>query len=119
MTRLILGLFLATAAATPAFATTDDEFRQAIVGIWGDEQTCSQGQLVFTADGKFVSGSFSDPNDKQEGTYTIANGKLNGTAADHAMPEVTLSIEDGALYFSSPDGNRERLFPCPATPAPQ
>ncbi|HVY21442.1 MAG TPA: hypothetical protein VHA70_15375 [Bauldia sp.] len=119
MTRLMLGLLLAALSTAPAFATTDDEFRQAIVGIWGDEETCSQGQLTFTADGKFVSGSFSDPSDKQEGTYTIANGKLNGAAPDHAMPEVTLSLENGALSFISPDGNRERLYPCPMKPAPQ
>jgi hypothetical protein len=119
MTRLMLGLVFVAMTAAPAFATTDDEFRQAIVGIWGDDESCAGGELIFTADGKFVSGSFANPEEKQEGTYTIANGKLNGSAADSTMPEVALLLENGALYFVAEGGDRERLYPCPATPAPQ
>jgi hypothetical protein len=98
---------------------TDDEFRQMIVGVWGDEETCSGGQLVFTADGHFVSSSFANPADKQEGTYTINGGVLAGTAGANQMPPASLALENGALYMMTPDGNRDRLYPCQAVPAPQ
>jgi hypothetical protein len=119
MTRLIFALVVAAAASTPALAATDDEFRQMIVGVWGDEETCSGGQLVFTADGHFVSSSFANPEDKREGTYTIVNGVLSGTAGSQSMPPATLTLEAGALYMAEPDGSRERLYPCQAVPTPQ
>jgi hypothetical protein len=119
MTRLMLGVLLSAFVAAPALAATDDELRQMIIGVWGDDESCSGGQLVFTADGHFVSSSFSNPEDKQEGTYSIAGGVLSGTAGGNDMPPVTLTLETGALYMITPDGNRDRLFPCQAVPAPQ
>ncbi|MEJ0011155.1 MAG: lipocalin family protein [Bauldia sp.] len=103
--------FLAT-LSVPALAATDDELKQAIVGSWGDEATCSQGRLTFSADGTFTSGSAADPADIQKGTYTIANGKLNGSAGDAAMPEMIVTIEGGKIYLSADGSLKDPLYPC-------
>ncbi len=112
---VIAAAFLAT-LSVPALAATDDELKQAIVGSWGDEATCSQGRLVFNADGTFTSGSAADPADIQKGTYTIINGKLNGSAGDSAMPEMTITVENGAVFMAADGGTKDRLYAC-APPA--
>jgi hypothetical protein len=112
MNRLFLLAALATAFGSPAFAATDDELKKAIVGSWGDAADCSTGVLVFTADGSFASSSGTDPGDAERGTYTLVGGKLNGSAGEHVMPEVTVIFDGPDLYFQNEGGSKDRLYPC-------
>lgn len=112
MKKIVTAVALAATLSVPALAATDDELKQAIVGSWGDEATCSQGRLVFNADGTFSSGSASDPADVQSGTYTIVGGKLNGSADGAAMPEMTVTVENGVVYMAAEGGPKDRLYAC-------
>jgi hypothetical protein len=117
MKKIITAAALVATLAVPALAATDDELKQALVGSWGDEESCQKGRLVFNADGSFTSGSADDPADVQKGTYTIANGKLNGSAGDATMPEMTITLESGVIYLTGDGGSKDRLYACPAAPA--
>ena len=111
--KTLLSVFaLSFALAVPALAATDDELKQVLIGTWGDQEDCLSGVLVFNADGSFSSRNGSDPTDRQDGTYTIKDGKLNGTASDHEMPEVTLIYEDGNLFFQREGGDKDQLHRC-------
>lgn len=120
MKNIAIAAALLATLSVPALAATDDELKQAIVGSWGDEETCAQGRLVFNADGTFTSGPADDPANVQKGTYTIVDGKLNGSADGTAMPEMALTIEDGAIYMTEDGGSKDRLYPCaPLSPPAQ
>jgi hypothetical protein len=118
MKKIAIAAALLATLSTPALAATDDELKQAIVGSWGDEATCRQGRLVFNADGTFTSGSAEDPAEIQKGTYTIAGGRLEGSVDGTPMPEMTLTIEDGAIYMTEEGHPKDRLFPCAPPPPP-
>ncbi len=114
MKKLLVLLGAALTVSLPALAATDDELKQALVGTWGDSEDCKDGILVFKADGTFSSGSATEPADVQTGTYTLIGGKLNGEAGGNAMPEVTVTADNGKLTFngSTPD-EKQVLVPCP------
>lgn len=104
-----LALLLATGAA--AMAVTDAELRTKIVGSWGETAACTEGALVFNADGSFVSKD-KDPTNQVGGTYQIGGGKLNGKAEDHDMPEMTVGFDRETLVLSNIGGNADRLARC-------
>lgn len=115
--KTLLSVIAATLALTaPALAATDEELQKVLVGTWGDQTDCLTGVLVFNSDGSFSSRNGSDPTDRQDGTYTIKDGKLNGKTSDHDMPEVTLVLEGTDLFFENANGGKEQLFRC-AKPA--
>jgi hypothetical protein len=98
--------------ATAAFAVSDVELRTKIVGTWSDTAECAAGMLVFNADGTFVSrDTGSSEADALRGTYQIEDGKLNGKAEDHDMPEVTVSF-DGETLVMAAAGDTDRLTRC-------
>src|SRR6185503_20953867 len=103
-----LAFVLATGAT--AFAITDAELKTKIVGSWGDTAACTEGALVFKADGSFASRD-KDPTNQLIGTYEISGGKLNGKAEDHEMPEMTISFDGETLVMAS-SGNIDRLSRC-------
>ncbi|CAN5375220.1 hypothetical protein BH10PSE9_BH10PSE9_20910 [soil metagenome] len=103
-----LAFVLATGAA--ALAVTDADLKTKIVGTWGESAACTEGALVFKADGSFISRD-KDPNNQLIGAYEISDGKLNGKAEDHEMPEMTVSFDGETLIMSS-GGNIDRLTRC-------
>jgi hypothetical protein len=103
-----LVFLLATAAS--AMAVTDTELRTKIVGSWGESAACVEGSLMFNADGTFISLN-KDGTDELKGKYEIADGKLNGSAEDHEMPEMTVSFDGETLIMGSA-GNTDKLARC-------
>lgn len=110
--RSILISTLMAAAALPAFAATDDELRAAIVGAWGNTEECNASILTFREDGRFQLRDVSIGVEEPIGNYTITNGRMYGQTGDNVMPEVTLILDGGILYFGNADGSRDRLYPC-------
>jgi len=112
-----LVLFTAVLAlAAPALAASDDDLRKAIVGTWGDQADCGGSLLVFNADGTFVQVSGADHSQRANGTYTIANGHLSGTADGQAMPDTALAYDGTHLAFQNEDGSSDAMNPCPPLP---
>ncbi len=100
MRTLAFAALLLAVAPTLAFAATDDELRQQIVGAWGENAACADASLVFNADGTFTMvRAGEDPAGQGAGTWSIANGVLSGATPDGSMPDVTLRIEAAKLYF--------------------
>jgi hypothetical protein len=93
-----LAAVLLVSASSFAFAATDDELRQQLVGAWGADEACANASLVFNADGTFSINEGGDAPGRP-GTWSIANGTLSGSTAEGAMPDVTLRIELPKLYF--------------------
>jgi hypothetical protein len=94
MTVTALALAVSTAVA---FAASDAELREAIVGSWGQDATCSTGTLTFNTDGTFT---LIRPDRNETGTWSIAGGMLTGIASDgSARPEVGVSVEGDAMIF--------------------
>jgi hypothetical protein len=102
--------------AAPAFAASDDDLRKAIVGTWSDQADCNGAILVFNADGTFMQASADDHSKRSSGTYTIANGRLSGTADGEAMPDTPLSYDGTHLAFQNDDGSSDPMNPCPPLP---
>lgn len=109
--RLLSAAVLA-ASALPAAAATDGELRAAIVGSWSNTPACDQSILTFAADGGFMLRNVILGEDGPPGSYTIVDGRLNGETGDSAMPEVTLVIDNGSLFFTYLNGETEQLHPC-------
>jgi hypothetical protein len=95
----LLAALLFVSASSLAFAATDDELRQQLVGAWGADAACADASLVFNADGTFSINEGGSDAPGRPGTWSIANGILSGATADGAMPDVTLRIELPKLYF--------------------
>ena len=114
MTRLPIAALLVAASASFAFAATDDELRQQIVGGWGQDETCSTGSLSFTEEGTFT---FARPGvAEQTGTWSIAGGMLNGTRSDGGeQPPAAVSFADDKLTLAEGgDASRSAtFFRCP------
>jgi hypothetical protein len=107
-------LALLIAATVAASAATDAEIGQKIVGSWGDDAACVKGMLVFNADGTFLSKDKED-NADFNGTYSIADGRLNGKVGDNAMPEMVVSFEEEMLVLAAGgSGRSDRLTRCTA-----
>jgi hypothetical protein len=114
MIRLSLAALLVTASASFAFAATDEELRQQIVGAWGQDDTCSTGSLSFAADGTFV---FARPGfEDQSGTWSIAGGVLSGARSDgSSQPDATVAFADGKMTMAeSGSAQAATFFPCPS-----
>ena len=112
MRAVVPALACLLAASSAAMATTDIELRQMIVGSWGESAACADGAIVFNADGTFLSrDKDSNPDNQLNGTYEISDGKLNGKAEDHDMPEVTVGF-DGEVLVMASEGNIDRLTRC-------
>jgi hypothetical protein len=105
MRFIVSGLaFLAVVmAAALAAAAPDDELKMKIVGNWGDTDACSDGYLIFNADGTFVSKApeGSPPDDDLKGNYTIVDGKLSGKTADFEMPTIAISFDGDKLVMGT------------------
>jgi hypothetical protein len=101
------------ATVTAAAAATDAELKTMIVGHWADTDSCSDGALVFNADGTFVSQApdGSPPDDNLTGTYTIMDGKLAGKAGAIEMPTVPIKF-DGMKLLMGSDPSADVLVPC-------
>lgn len=99
MRTTFLAALLLAAASSLAFAATDDELRQQLVGAWGADEACADASLIFNADGTFSINESGSDAAGRSGTWSIANGVLSGATPDGAMPDVTLRIEPPKLYF--------------------
>jgi hypothetical protein len=99
MRSLLLAALVFVSASSLAFAATDDELRQQLVGAWGADEACADASLVFNADGTFSINEGGSDAPGRPGTWSIANGILSGATSDGAMPDVTLRIELPKLYF--------------------
>lgn len=99
MRSTLLAALVLAAASSTAFAATDDELRQQIVGAWGADAACAEASLVFNADGTFTINEGGADAAGRGGTWSIANGVLSGATPDGSMPDVTLRIEATKLYF--------------------
>ena len=116
MARAVLALTFVI-ASLPAFAATDDELRQQLVGSWAETPECTGQLLTFKGDGTFITGDTADdPADDRKGTYKVADGKLTGEAEGRAMPEVTLRIEGDKLFFDGEGGSSEAAVRCTKEP---
>jgi hypothetical protein len=109
MVRPCLALLLLSASASLAFAATDDELRQQIVGPWGQDAECAAGALTFNADGTFAITRADD--DPEAGTWQIAEGILTGSD----QPTSTVAIEGDQLMLGDPEGGGrvETFTRCP------
>jgi hypothetical protein len=108
--RTIIAVIALAASAQFAFAATDDELRQQIVGPWGQDAECAAGSLTFNADGTFT---VAMPEEEPEtGTWTISGGILTGSD----QPDAKVTIEGDSLALSDPKGGSrvERFNRCPA-----
>jgi hypothetical protein len=107
-------LALATSVSF-AFAATDDELRQEIIGAWGQDAVCSTGSLTFRDDGTFA---FAQPGvDAVGGTWSITEGVLKGTRdGGGEQPDATISFADGKMSMTETgDSQRTAVFErCPA-----
>lgn len=99
MRSLLPAAILFVSVSSLAFAATDDELRQQLVGAWGADEACADASLVFNADGTFSITEGGSGSAGRGGTWSIANGVLSGATPDGAMPDVTLRIEPPKLYF--------------------
>jgi hypothetical protein len=99
MLRTTLSALALAASVSFAFAATDDELRDQIVGAWGQDATCSTGSLSFNADGTFA---FAQPGaDPVSGTWSIADGVLKGTRdGGSAQPDATVAFADGRMTMT-------------------
>jgi hypothetical protein len=110
MRAVLPALAFVFATGTAALAETDAELKTKLVGTWGESAACTEGALVFKADGSFISRD-KDPGNQLIGSYEIVDGKLNGKAEDHEMPEMTVSFDGETLIMAS-GGNIDRLTRC-------
>ncbi|HET7716147.1 MAG TPA: hypothetical protein VFK86_11015 [Bauldia sp.] len=100
MRYAVLAVLLLSAAPSVAFAATDDELRQQIVGAWGTDAACTDASLVFNADGTFAMVEpGQDAASQRGGTWSIKGGILSGATPEGAMPDVTVRIEETKLLF--------------------
>jgi hypothetical protein len=98
MIRTTLAAIVLAASASFAFAATDADLRDQIVGAWGQDASCGTGKLTFNADGTFA---LSRPDRNETGTWQIAGGMLTGIASDGtARPEVGVSFDGEAMNFA-------------------
>ena len=104
----IAALALASSALT-AVAATDEELREQIVGPWGPDETCAEGNLTFNADGTYAIVRPDD--DPETGTWTIAEGII--TATD--QPTSSVTIDGDRLVLGDPKGGPrgETFIRCP------
>jgi hypothetical protein len=103
------------ATITSALAATDDDLKTKIVGAWAPSADCSQGSLVFNANGTFASKPPTGAGDELDGTYSIVNGVLAGVAGSVTMPAVTVSFDamGGLILTDSTDPtNPDMLMHC-------
>ena len=109
MLKTSLAAIALATCATIAFAATDDELNQQIVGPWGQDAACAEGALTFNADGTYT---IVRPDDEPEsGTWSITDGVI--TATD--QPVSTVTIEGETLTMGDPKGGprKETFFRCP------
>lgn len=114
MIRSATALLALAASTSFAFAATDDELRQQIIGAWGQDAACSTGWLTFDADGRFV---FAQPGaEPVGGTWSITDGVLKGTRdGGGEQPDATVSFADGKMSMTETgDSQRTAVFEhCP------
>lgn len=115
MIRSATALFTLAASVSCAFAATDDELRQQIIGAWGQDAVCSTGSLTFREDGTFA---FAQPGvEPVGGTWSITDGVLKGTRdGGGEQPDATVSFTDGKMSMTEEgDSQRTAVFErCPA-----
>ena len=109
MLKTSLAAIVLAASATIAFAATDDELNQQIVGPWGPDETCAEGALTFNADGTYTIVRADD--EPESGTWSITDGVI--TASD--QPTSTVTIDGNTLVMGDPKGGppKETLIRCP------
>ena len=112
--RLVLVplVFFATVTLAAA-AATDAEIKTRIVGSWADTDSCTEGALVFNADGTFASKgpAGTPPEGDLMGTYTIVNGKLAGQAGAVQMPTISIDF-DGEKLIMGDGADADILVHC-------
>lgn len=113
MRRIACTALALVASVSFAFAATDDELRQQIVGAWGQDATCSTGAVAFLADGSFT---FSQPGkDAQTGTWAIDAGILTGSMAGADSPDARVDITDAGMTIAEIEsGKTTTLLRCPS-----
>lgn len=109
MLRMSVFASALAASAAFAFAATDDELNQQILGSWGEEETCAGGTLTFNPDGTYTIVLADD--DPESGTWSITDGVI--TATD--QPVSTVTIEGETLTMGDPKGGprKETFVRCP------
>lgn len=114
MIRATVAMLAVAASATLAFAATDDELRQEIVGAWGQDAACENGSLSFKDDGTFA---FLQPGGASlGGTWTITDGVLSGSRdGGGSQPDTTVAFADGKMTMTeTAEPNRSAVFErCP------
>lgn len=108
---LVLLSAIGLAVAAPAAPPDDAVLRQKIVGSWGQTLTCTDGRLIFNADGTFVSAG-RNPDGNVTGTYVIDQGRLTGHSGDTDMPAMLVGFDGDVLLLDDGSGDQQRLNRC-------
>lgn len=115
MNRIALAALALAASTTFALAATDDELRQQILGQWGADAACAEGQVTFNADGSLA---VSQPRGYEAtGTWSIDAGVFRSVIGDRAQPDAALVIADGLMTLTAVDPDQPKtqdFHRCPA-----
>ncbi len=98
----------APAASSAAQPATDAEWRQRVVGRWGDNPACNGRVATINADGSYY--------DQAAGNWSVSNGRVtfaepNGTIV--ATPSLSGANGEIMVLTDVTSGTAETWYPCP------